>query len=222
MSIHQVISRGCRILLTMAVVIAVSSTARQDVLAKCSPHKTLRIVTRTDDPQLPAEHFARQPKTLYRLGEKYGRMEEKPNPETGLHLLVVVNEPDLWMVNLADKTGQHVVDAGPTFVFHAPVLGDIKSEYWNNFEYGCEVPFMRAAKPVRRTVNEAGNTVYEHTAEGITASLTASPEDIPRRMTITTDEGSFSFVYDVFEQLDNADTTLFTRPPGIAWTERQQ
>ncbi len=204
------------------LVAALSLIPAVDAFAKCSPHKTMRIVMRFDAPELPADHFARKPKTLYRLGEKYGRIEEEPNPETGLHLLIVVNEPDLWMVNRADKTGQHAVDPGPTLAFGAPIAGDVKSEYWNNFEFGCEVPFMNSVKDVRKSVDGAGNVLYEHEAEDVKASLLVGTNGIPRRVTIVTGESTFGYIYDVYEQSSDADTRPFERPEGIRFTEAEQ
>ncbi len=190
-----------------------------EAFAKCAPVRTLRIVTTVDDAQMEPGHFARRPKVMYRLGEKYGRIEEELNPASGLHLLIVINEPDMWMVNLADKTGQHAVDEGPTFIFRAPIIGDLSSEYWNKFEFGCEVPFMQAVKASKREDARSGTTTYEHQAEGVTVALVTSKTGIPQRVTITNADGTYAFVYQSFEQLDNADTRLFDRPAGIKFTE---
>jgi len=53
--------------------------------AACAPEKMVRIVTRDESPGVTAGSFRAQPKTLYRLGIRYGRVEELPNPATGLH-----------------------------------------------------------------------------------------------------------------------------------------
>lgn len=193
-----------------------------DAIAVCSPNKTLKVVTRIDAPEFPADHFARRPKTLYRLGEKYGRIEEELNPLTGLHLLIVVNEPDMWMVNRADKTGQHAVDPGPTYRFRAPALGAVKSDHWNSFEVGCEVPFMENVKGVRKTTDDTGTVRYEYEAEGVKASLLVGKNRIPQQLTVTTADDRYTVLYDVYEQSADADTTLFQKPEGIAFVEANQ
>src|SRR5438128_8769148 len=59
-----------------------------DAFAACAPTRMLRIVTTVDAFGLPADHFVTQPKTLYRYGSMFGRVEEVFNKQTGLHLLV--------------------------------------------------------------------------------------------------------------------------------------
>ena len=44
--------------------------------------------------------FATKPKTMYRAGNGHCRTEESPDIEQGLHGLMIVNEPDVWMLNL--------------------------------------------------------------------------------------------------------------------------
>src|SRR5260221_6806196 len=90
----------------------------------CAPQSVLKAVTSMETPDLPPNHFYRIPKTLYRLGEKQGRVEEALNPETTIHLLIVVNETDVWMVNLAERPGRDNRDSRPTFYFRCPTVAD--------------------------------------------------------------------------------------------------
>ena len=81
-----------------------------------------KIVSRIISDSVPEGSFASKPKTLYRAGNKYSRTEEELDVENNLHALLIVNEPDTWMINLADKTARHIVDPGPTFNFRAPIV----------------------------------------------------------------------------------------------------
>jgi simple sugar transport system permease protein len=45
---------------------------------------------------------------MYRAGPQRLRLEVAPDPANGIHQLIVTNWPDSWVVNLLDKTGQHV------------------------------------------------------------------------------------------------------------------
>jgi len=74
--------------------------------AGCVPKRVLHVVMRIDDPALPADHFARKPRIVYRLGNHYGLVEEAYDPDRKLQLRIIVSEPDLWMVNLADDDAQ--------------------------------------------------------------------------------------------------------------------
>jgi hypothetical protein len=57
--------------------------------------------------------------------ERPNQIEELPNPEHGIHGLVIINEPDTWLVNLMTKAAKHQVDhgrhstAGYRFLFSA-------------------------------------------------------------------------------------------------------
>jgi hypothetical protein len=205
--------------LFVAALLAVALIRSDAALARCEPKHTLKIVVSVEDANLPDDHFTKRPKTIYRSGRLFGRVEEEPNPITGRHMLVVVNAADLWIVNLADKSGQHAIDPGPSLSFRAPIVGDVDSEYWNNFEFGCEVPFMQAVGTETTAADAtSGERVYEHTKEGATVQLVAV-KGIPKRVTIETKERKFAFVYQSFEQLTNADPALFEKPSGITFTE---
>ena len=63
------------------------------------------LTVKLESPEVPKESFAAQAKRMYRAGSRYCRIEENPDLEHGIHGLVIINEPDTWMVNLLDKTG---------------------------------------------------------------------------------------------------------------------
>jgi hypothetical protein len=52
---------------------------------------------------------------MYRTGNGFCRAEELPDPEYGIHGLAIINEPEIWIVNLLSKTAQHYVDPASTF-----------------------------------------------------------------------------------------------------------
>jgi hypothetical protein len=190
------------------------------VYAKCAPKYVLRIViAAAGGADIPP--FALRPKTIYRSGERLGRVEEEKNPESGLHLLVVVNEPDVWIVNRSDMTGQHGVDAGPSFLFRAPIVPSLTSDYWKNFELGCEVPFMKAAGSESVAV-EGGGRMFTHRAEGITARLYVDGKDVPTRVEVAGPDLELAIVYRAFEELRDAPADLFAKPAGVKFVEEQQ
>jgi hypothetical protein len=91
-------------------------------LAEDTPQVMLKIIVHYDSPGIPKDAFIRQPKVIYRAGSGFCRVEEALDADHGLQQLLVVNEPDSWIVNLVDKKGQHVVDPGPTFNCHLPIF----------------------------------------------------------------------------------------------------
>jgi hypothetical protein len=124
------------------------------------------LVFRDVTPGVDPASFNAQPRTLYRLGERFGRMEYPVDGEQGVHLLAIVNEPHIFAINQLDGTGQYSVDPGPTYVFRSPVfkkedvpppLGDL--------EYGKEFEFLRAHQATSSTVvGEDGRPRQQHEA----------------------------------------------------------
>jgi hypothetical protein len=69
-------------------------------------------MVKLESPEIPKDSFAAQVKRMYRAGSRYCRTEEGPDLEHGIHGLVVINEPDSWLINRFDKTAKHMVDPG--------------------------------------------------------------------------------------------------------------
>src|SRR5712691_13067681 len=101
------------------------------------PATMTKITTRIIEPKMNPDSFFAQPKTLWRAGTKYARVAEAADPQHQIHGLVIVNEPDVWMVNLFDKSGTHMVDTGPTFNAHLPIFE--ASSGVAGFEFGREL-----------------------------------------------------------------------------------
>jgi hypothetical protein len=147
----------------------------------CAPETLARIVFRDATPGIDRESFAGQPKTLYRLGDRYFRMEEAPDAEHGIHGLLITAEPDSWLINLADRSGRHIVDRSTPFVIHAQVFGGPEDpEILKSFEFGCELAYMKArgSQPVRATIGRFTLDNYKVTegAHMITLSIIAGSE----------------------------------------------
>src|ERR1700720_1001379 len=81
-----------------------------------------KIVFRSMNPDTAPDSFGAQPKTLYRAGNKYLRIEEAPDPARGIHNLRIAREPDAWAINLLDNTARHIIDPGPTFFARLPII----------------------------------------------------------------------------------------------------
>jgi hypothetical protein len=180
----------------------------------------LHVVTSTQVEGQPSDAFVTKPKVLYRLGNKYGRVEEADDPEHRLHLLFVVSEPDLWVVNRSDGTGQHMVDRGPSLNFRAPALQAVKSAEWNEFEFGCEEAFM-TARGVKPVSDSAGNLTYAYDKEDVSVRLVVSTDHKPKSISAKIPEATLRLNYLTYEWLQ-PDLSLFQRPANIAFRERTQ
>ncbi len=120
----------------------------------CAPTKMVKATLRNATPDLDPDSFAAKPRTYYRLGTRYGRVEDQLDTEHGVHGLMVASEPDLWMINLLNKKGKHIIDKQPPQHFHVPLLAlpgnpaslpeDTASAFLMGFELGCELEYVKA------------------------------------------------------------------------------
>lgn len=119
--------------------------------APCAPDHLVKVVLSDVSPHVAANSFESQPRTYYRMGNDRLRIEEALDEANGIHELIVVSEPNIWMVNLYDDVGKHIVDPGPTFFARAPLFGRPLPGKLSSLEVGCESDFLaqNAAKPVR-------------------------------------------------------------------------
>jgi hypothetical protein len=121
------------------------------LFAQQTPKIMTKMVVQLQSPDVPADSFAAKPKTMIRAGTQFCRTEEEPDPEHRIHGLVIINEPDAWLVNLESKSAQHMVDPGPTFncrmpVF-APLISDLPAEEAKQIgalEFGYELEFFKS------------------------------------------------------------------------------
>lgn len=201
-----------------------SSTASGEPL--CAPEKLTRMVVRNISPGLPAAAPAAQPRTLYRQGALYMRSEESPDPARG-QPVVIVAEPDVWMLNLSTRTGQHQVDPGPEFVVRAPVLPMTAETppQFRSLEYGCELDFLRrngAESPLQVVPwGESKATVHQVTVgEHQLSVLLTERRQLPLLVAYSrAGKGLFMMRYDEFRN-DLADRpALFAPPKNMRITE---
>lgn len=112
----------------------------------CAPDSMVKMVIKDLSPGVAAGSRAAQPKTIYRLGTNYGRIEESSDP---MIVLTIVSLPDLWDIEMIPRIGAHFVDTSaevimPIFIFGEPGDPDLIAR----FEFGCELDYI-----TRKSVN---------------------------------------------------------------------
>lgn len=190
-----------------------------------------KIVFRRMSPDIAPDSFAAKPRMLYRVADKYSRIEEPPHPEQGIHFLVITREPDSWTINLLDKTARHVIDAGPTFSARTPIVWVPKpsgqpdpDKEFQDLEFGNEVRFFRLHKARDmglRKVEEKDCNALAIKSGGREVILLVDPAtDKPVQMDFTKDgKPDFSIRYLSYETDLPFDPSLFEPPPGLKITE---
>ncbi|HEY1265418.1 MAG TPA: hypothetical protein VGF06_17940 [Terriglobales bacterium] len=194
------------------------------------PSKMLKMVVRREAPDSPPGTFAAKPKTYYRAGTQYCRIEEEPDAPNGIHGVIITNEPDSWLVNLADKSAKHVVDEGPTFNCQLPIFvageeiksaADMKKELFQ-LEFGKELIFFGAPDATTKpgpAFRGAATTAHIRKVDGSQIYLFMG-DDTGKPVAIAMQKADKRVIYwyEDFEEVP-FDSKLFARPEGVTMEE---
>jgi len=175
-----------------------------------------------------AGSFLAKPKVIYRAGTRYCRAEEAEDTENKIHGLLIVDEPDAWMVNLYDKSARHVVDPGPAFNCRLPIFAkaDSKDEgafLYEELQFGNELKFFKQMGATGQPgPEEGGKKTTQYTIEiGNTrfAMFTIStPDERPLAVARTVGAKAKVFVYTAYEE-NPFDPKLFAKPDNVKISE---
>jgi hypothetical protein len=204
--------------------------------AQQPPQTMTRMVIQLAGTDVPRDSFAAKPKTFFRAGTTYCRVEEQPDPEKGIHGLAIIHEPDIWMVNLADETARHFVDAGPTFNCRMPIFGDRlagipdeEAKQIGALEFGFEMEFFKdhgAAReqgPVLEFGGQPRQTIGYRLQFGdwMIALFTDGDPERPAGVSMFHGDKHFTYYYSRYEQ-KAFDPALFAKPDGVKIEEGKQ
>lgn len=190
-----------------------------------SPKMMTRVEVTFDSPDVAEGSFAAQPKVFYRAADRYCRIEEAADPEKGVQNLMIINEPDYWVVNLLTKTAQHGTDSGPTFNCHLPVFAngspqslDDETKEIRQLEFGREREFFES----RGASSEPGPVFASHETTMYRAQvstavlmlfLAKSPE-LPVAVSLKRGDKTEIFLYSQYARME-FDAKLFAKPADM-------
>jgi hypothetical protein len=187
-------------------------------LAQGTPKTMTKVEVQLQGPAIPAGSFAAKPRTMYRAGSRYCRVEEAPDPDHGLQGLLIVDEPGYWMANLMTKTARHGLDSGPTFNCHMPMFSDDPDKEAAGLEFGLEMEFFKAkgATPHEGAVLQ-GKKTTQYQVEIGNSKLALFMYGIPERPLavgrVRGDRGEI-YWYSGYGQVP-FDAKLFAKPEGL-------
>ena len=181
-----------------------------------------KVVYHIVGPQVQPGSFTSKSKTLYRYGKTIGRVDEAPDPSAKLQALTISNGPDIFLINLWDNTGRHIIDQSPTCFFHAPVVPPTdphKPLRASSFEFGLEMDFMRDQKIKAISGNFQGNRadLYTATQDGLILNVYTRPGE-SQPLGVSVFDGNTevtTIVYDEYKPDLPAARALFWPPPGV-------
>jgi hypothetical protein len=179
-----------------------------------------RIEFRTVSDKIAPDSFGAKPRVIYIAGQIYTRMEEQLDPAQRLQQLIVCTEPDIWMINLFDHTGRHIVDEGPSFVVHQNILNPNAPKLLFALEFGKEVDFFRAQHATslaEQTIDGQRCEVSEFKHEGYRLVLSVGADThLPVQLDIAKEgEPPYAIRYVKYETGLPFDAALFKPPAGI-------
>ena len=192
------------------------------------PTTMTKIVVRCVLPSVPEGSFGRLPQTHYRSGSHFARTEEALDKSMNLQGLIISNMRDSWMINLADKTGKHVVDRGKTFDVYMPLLPLNPSKHGESplqrFEFGNEIKYLKEHGAQEEGIVEGGETRVRYTLEQggfkIIVLATAGAKSRPLEVRAFQEKELVTALhYDEFNASLRFNKALFECPDGIKLTE---
>jgi hypothetical protein len=200
------------------------------LVSPCWPQavpKMIMITTRLVDPKAAPNSFSSQPKTCWRAGTRYARVAEAPDWQNHVHGLVIVNEPDVWVINLFDKSGTHMVDSGPTFNAELPIfdLPQGSKMKLSTLEFGREMGFVNkngARRSPGGMLQGRRTSRYDLTVDGRKLTLWADIKtQMPVRISLAEHGHIQTIEYLAYDENLPFDPSLFRPPAGISITERR-
>ncbi len=194
----------------------------------CAPKDMVRVVSFNATPGVDPASPTLKPRTVYRLGALFARIEEAPDPANRAQRLTVIREPDIWIANLFDKKGQHVLDPGPTFEVRAPLFQtrDLPPLF-NELELGCELDFVDAYAPTSQgKVTVGGADLVKHQviigAQRIEFLLRPAAKGGTRKVHsigLYVNEQPKSVIRYLTYDIGPANMALFEMPKGVTFVE---
>jgi hypothetical protein len=195
------------------------------LLAEEPPKVMTKVEVTLHSADAPDGSFAAKPKVFYRAGNGYCRIEEAADPENNLHNLMIVNEPDYWMVNLITKTAQHSADPGPTFNCHLPIFAygtpqslDEETKGIRELEFGRELEFFKG----KGAVPEEGPVLFKHettlykakVGTAVLSLFVAKSPELPIAVSLRRGDRSDTFLYSLYARTE-FDPRLFAKPENV-------
>ncbi len=180
--------------------------------------RMLFVEYRVISPELPPSSPESQPRKLWLVGSKYMRFEDVPNPDTNIHGLIIVAEPDIWVIDRKSNRGRHSTDPGPSYAVHFPMLATESSPLLRQLEFGGELAFFQAndAKEMAsEVVDGVACRVLKLAADERELFLYLRKDGKPFQISVKADSSEYSVRILRYEFDAEPDLGLFKPPVGV-------
>jgi len=186
--------------------------------AQAADDKMLFAEYRVVSTDLAASSPETRPRKIWRLGEEFLRFEDIPNPTTKAHILLIVHEPDIWIIDRNKNQGQHTVDPGPQYAVHFPIFPREPSEKLKKLEFGAELKFFQAngaTEPPSQTVDGIKCKLYRLKLDDREVTLFLKPDNLPLQIEVRSASTKYAVRFLRYDPDQKPDMSLFKVPSGI-------
>ena len=186
--------------------------------AQAAGDKMLFVEYRVVSTNLPASSPEAQSRKVWLLGKEFLRFEDVPNPETKVHGLIIVDEPDIWIIDRNKGQGRHAIDPGPQYVIHFPIFPREQSEKLKQLEFGSELKFFQdngAKVLASQNVDGIKCKLYRMELDDRELTLFLKPDDLPLQIEVQSASGKYAVRFLRYDPNQKPDMSLFKVPPGI-------
>ncbi|HZM43518.1 MAG TPA: hypothetical protein VFC14_01720 [Burkholderiales bacterium] len=170
-------------------------------------------------PSIKPGTFEGAVRKLWRYTDSYARVEEVPNPQTGIHGLLISNAPNSYLINRYNNVAQHIVDSGPTFNVIVPVFPSERSPQFKGLQMGRELAFLTsngATEGSDETIDGVSYRVFVLKLEDSEIKLLLDKRTKqPRQLSIRNPRVQYALRYDAYRTDVPVDLTLFSVPQDV-------
>jgi hypothetical protein len=186
--------------------------------AQAADDRMLYVEYRLAGKKISTHSFDAQTKKVWRIANTYLRFEDAPNSQTGIHGLIIVAEPDIWIMDRNTNQAQHTVDPGPNYKIHFPLFASETSEKLRELEFGHELDYFRendAKELPARDVDGFTCKVLRLEIDDREVTLFLRTNDTPLQIVVKSPEYEYAMRFLRYEPDRKPDKLLFQLPPGV-------
>ena len=190
------------------------------------PTTMTKIVVRLSGPDIKPNSHSALPRTIYRAGPHYARIDDPPDARQQIEKVTVIAEPDAYSFNLLDKTGTHAIDQGGANDLHLPIVLPFDPKHQltalDRLEFGSEFEFFEQAGAIKEAgpiINGQPTDAYViKTASGPATLVTKGGAETPVKLSWQSPDGAYSYEYISYQDIP-FDPKLFAKPAGVKLKE---
>ena len=190
------------------------------------PANMTKILVRLSGPGIKPKSHSALPRTIYRAGPHFARIEDPPDAHEQVEKITIIAEPDAYSFNLLDKTGTHAIDQGGANDLHLPIVLPFDPKHQlaklDRLEFGSEFEFFEQAGATKESgpvINAQPTDAYViKTPSGSAKLVVKSGTEVPITLSWTLPDGTYTYEYISYTDVP-FDHQLFAKPAGVKLKE---